>query len=159
MTISLSSARILETVHALAAYEVLTASPDLRPLLAPLLDRERPEAVAILVRNAFASAMLELLPVVETCDFGDDDPSAPLPELFTVNLRFHSGLSGGSLSLLRRNFEQLLAMLVMESALLACGDAGAASAARFATRGERSRDAIRSALHSARGPFVRNPYG
>ena len=64
MHFSLSTAVITDTIHALAAFESLSAADkSTRLLLRPLLDRERTGLLRLMVKNAFAGIILHLLPM------------------------------------------------------------------------------------------------
>lgn len=157
MTFSLSTSRITATVHALAALEMLTATDSTRLLLSPLLDRERPEALAQLILDSFASTLLEILPYVESSCLDTASAAFPeLPELLRLDLRIPSGQGSGASAVILRSLEQAVTSGVLESALLAGSPAGSAAADRFATRRAASLATLLTTLRTPAAPFIRN---
>lgn len=65
MLYSLSASVIADTIHALAAMELLRSDPesDLSALLSPLIDPERRPQLMLMVRNAFAELMIDASPL------------------------------------------------------------------------------------------------
>lgn len=146
MTFSLSLSSISDSVCALAAFEMLTATPDQRLLLAPLLDRGRAEPLLTIIRSSFAATVLELLPFVSDMAGMDDDGESGL---LSLDIRLPASVPA---TLLRRQLERAVAMHVLESSLLATSPA---LAEKFASSRREAVSTIRSALTI---PFVRKPY-
>lgn len=154
--ITISTSRILDSVHALAALEMLTASESTRLLLAPLLDRGRRSLLAPLVLDSFASALLEILPYVESTGLGGEEDPSELPELLRIDLRLPRTPASATATLVRRNLEIAVTFGVLETALL--GSAPTSSVAgKFASRRAASIATLLSALHSSAVPPVRTP--
>ena len=79
MHFSLSTAVITDTIHALAAFESLSAADEsTRLLLRPLLDRERTGLLRLMVKNAFAGIILHLLPYVDDAELDNELPAVDL---------------------------------------------------------------------------------
>ncbi|MDE6430717.1 MAG: hypothetical protein K2K65_06070 [Duncaniella sp.] len=156
MIFSLSTDVIADIVHAYAALELLSADADGegRRLLTPLLDRERPEPMCNLIKDAFAATVLDLLPYVEDMAFGETTDG-----LLRIDLRLPPSFPASHSSLLRRRIEHLIAMRVLDSALAAVAVDIPAVAAVFAERHREAREAVVSALRSAPGVFVRSRFG
>ncbi len=129
MTISLSTDVILDTVHATAALETVTAeTEDVRLLFEPLLSRSARGPVMLMVKNAFAEMLLEILPAVKWCNLDnetgmdgpghEDGESALLLEFEVADDMLPEG-SGG---VVRRNLENAVGMRVIANHALAGGD-------------------------------------
>lgn len=145
MTFSLSVSSICNSVRAVAAIEMLTASSSDRLQLAPLLDRERPDILRTMIRTAFSSTVIDIIPFVSDMSGADDEES----ELLSLDLRLPRSVAGRPL---RRQLEQIIARHVLESWLLPVSPA---LAEKFAS----SRRALLATLLSALiSPFVRKPY-
>lgn len=156
MILSLSTDVIADIIHAYAALELLSAAEggEGRRLLTPLLDRERPEALDNLVRDAFAATVLDILPYVA-------DVSLPAAEgpLLTIDLRLPASLSGSLVTALRRKIEHLIAMRVLDSAIAASAATLPGLSTVFAERHREARGAVLAALRPMPAPFVRTRFG
>lgn len=183
MNFTLSMEAIAETVQALAAFDVLyTSSPSLSseksPVetsrFAPLLDPDRRDLLQLAVKDSFAEIVLLLLPYVETVDFGDDaaaittPSSSPSPSSggldessdhsMSVGLRVPPTISQTVALLIRRRFEQAVAMRILANvAATVGGDSGSKGASDddFSARSRNAVDALIAALRSPFRPRVR----
>ena len=159
MTFSLSFGRLTETVHALAALEMLTAPDSYRLILAPLFDRERPEALGRLILDSFASLLLEILPYVESADtdtlsaLGSYAPALS-SGLFSLDLRLPAGCREAASGVILRNLELAVAAGVLESAFLA--DTASDLAEKFAASRSAAVATLLATLQTPPAPFVRN---
>ena len=118
MLYSLSISTIADTIHALAAMELLRAGEDEKTLLSPLLDAERSELLSQMIKTAFAEISLTLLPYVE--DIATDNESLDL------SLRTPVFAFDGIHLVLRRKIEAAVAYKVIQTYILS-----AASSADF----------------------------
>ena len=75
MLYSLSTQVIADTVHALVALELLSASEPTRTALSPLLDPERRGMLTLMIKNAFAETVLDLMPYVDDADLDGEKPA------------------------------------------------------------------------------------
>lgn len=75
----LSTDVIADTIHALAALQILSEPDDSDTPPSPLLDPERRGQLLLMIRNAFADLVLQLIPYVEDADLDAETPSAPPP--------------------------------------------------------------------------------
>lgn len=176
MLYSLSTVVISDTVHALAAMESLRAAGKSSSLFAPLLDPARAGLLAIMVRNAFAETVLDLLPYVvdsslgsETADVGPgaqavDEDCADL--LLRIELRVPPDFTSGMHGLVRRHLENAVVNRVLQTHLLSlasdsvlrgvvspsslAGDFGACASSALAS--------LRRILSGPCRPFVRKPF-
>ncbi len=159
MTFSLSLGRLTETVHALAALEMLTAPASPRLNLAPLYARARPAAHGRLNLDTNASHQLQILPYVESADTDTlsalgSDASALSSRLFSLDLRLPAGCGDAASGVILRNLELSVAAGVLESAFLA----GTASdlAEQFAASRSAAVATLLATLQTPPAPFVRN---
>lgn len=182
MNFTLSTAAVVETVQALAAFDVLyTSSPSLSSDKSPvetsrfasLLDPDRRDLLHLAVKDSFAEIVLLLLPYVETVDFGGDDEAEAAATTTTspssssasdvdessdhsmrVGLRVPPTISRSVALLIRRRFEQAVAMRVLANvaATVGGGDSGSkcSSDDDFSAR---SRDAVDALIAALRSPF------
>lgn len=182
MNFTLSTAAVVETVQALAAFDVLyTSSPSLSSDKSPvetsrfasLLDPDRRDLLHLAVKDSFAEIVLLLLPYVETVDFGGDDEAEAAATTTTspssssasdvdessdhsmrVGLRVPPTISRSVALLIRRRFEQAVAMRVLANvaATVGGGDSGSKGSSDddFSAR---SRDAVDALIAALRSPF------
>lgn len=167
MQFSLSTAVITDTIHALAALEALSATDgETRLLLAPLLDRERPGPLRLMVKNAFAEIILRLLPYVGDVELDGESPDS-LPGhqsatdgsdiLLKVSLKIPAGAAPSLSSAVRRNLELAVVYRTLASALLATRSSVAGSLiSSFSARSAEAVAAVLSVLRSPSRPFVRS---
>lgn len=170
MLYSLSTQVIADTVHALVALELLSAPAGKKTLLAPLLDPARGGVLALMISNAFAETVLDLLPWVDDAELDGERPdTAPLPQtsvdggdhLLRVALRVPSSGSAGEgrkgiHGIIRRHLENLVVLRVIHTALLAGGTAeGAEAAASFASKIRERISALTTLLRTPAVPFIR----
>lgn len=175
MNFTLSTAAVVETVQALAAFDVLyTSSPSLSSDKSPvetsrfasLLDPDRRDLLQLAVKDSFAEIVLLFLPYVETVDFGGDDKAAitspsssssdgdgSSDSSMSVGLRVPPTISRSVALLIRRRFEQAVAMRVLANvAATVVGDSGSKDSSDddFSAR---SRDAVDALIAALRSPF------
>lgn len=151
MIISISPLAIAATVRAIAALEMLTATESDRLLLAPLLERERPEPLTMIITDAIASMLLEILPYVDDTGLSEHSGDAPV----TVSLRVPYA-PDGSASLIRRRMEHLATLRVLETVFLSVApQSGIAD--KFTSRAEIELSSLLSLLQSPVAPFTRRP--
>lgn len=105
MLYSLSIPSVRRSIHAAAAIEVLS-DPDAKSRLAPLLGPGRDEVTDVLIRDAFASLLLGLLPHIEDAVLDDET-------LLKVSLRTPADLPAGVHGSVCRALETYLAGTVM----------------------------------------------
>lgn len=128
MLYSLSCNVIADTVHALAALEVLGGAAGGLSKLPPLLDPDRRGQLRLLIRNSFAETVMSLLPFVEDAEIDSEKAASaiahqePAPDgadpLMQISLRLPASLpvSDGSASfhgLLRRRLETAVVKRVL----------------------------------------------
>lgn len=165
MLFSFSIEVVTDIIHAKAALELLSVTDEeTRTLLAPLLDRERPEPLGILIENTFAEIILELLPYI--------NPEGALPELSTpsgsalmqLDLRLPSSFPCELARTLRRHIEACIADRVLADALsvLIIPKLAAVTLSTLQTMISSARErheavmrSILSILHCIPAPFVR----
>ena len=75
MLYSLSTQVIADTVHALVALELLSASEPTRTALSPLLSPERRGMLTLMIKNAFSETVLDLIPYVDDADLDGEKPA------------------------------------------------------------------------------------
>lgn len=169
MHFSLSTAVITDTIHALAAFESLSAADEsTRLLLRPLLDRERTGLLRLMVKNAFAGIILHLLPYVDDAELDNELPAVDpghqsvaeeADTLLGIDLRLPAGVSGQLGSLLRRNLELAVACRVLADSVASSSthsDAASVLASSFTARSESAVAAMLSALRTPARPFLRS---
>lgn len=170
MLYSLSTQVIADTVHALVALELLSAPAGKKTLLAPLLDLARSGVLRLMISNAFAETVLDLLPWVDDAELdGERADTAPLPQspvdggdhLLRVALRVpSSGTAGegrkGIHGIIRRHLENLVVLRVIHTTLLAGGSAeGSEAAAPFSSKIRGHLSALTTILRTPATPFIR----
>lgn len=170
MLYSLSASVIADTIHALAAMELLRSDPesDLSALLSPLIDPERRPQLMLMVRNAFAELMIDLLPFVDNASLDAEDAvcnaagqsSADVSDpLMQVDLRTPSGLTSSFHGLLRRKLELSVVYGVLSACVPSLASAESSSASLFATSvvdmARSSRQALLDMLARVPAPFLR----
>lgn len=148
----------MDLIHAYAALELLSLDPDgeLRALLTPLLDRDRPEPLRLMVQSSFAQAVLRLMPCVRDGDIDD-------PDMLQLDLNLPVSFPSSLATALRRQLELAIAMDVLDNAvtvtllphLTDLVTAVTEVAGRFRARREEAMDAIVSSLRTPFSPFVR----
>lgn len=174
MNFTLSTAAVVETVQALAAFDVLyTSSPSLSSDKSPvetsrfasLLDPDRRDLLQLAVKDSFAEIVLLLLPYVETVDFGGDNEAATTsPSLssdgdgssdssMSVGLRVPPTISQSVALLIRRRFEQAVAMRVLANVAATVGGDSGSKDSSDDDFSARSRDAVDALIAALRSPF------
>lgn len=176
MNFTLSTAAVVETVQALAAFDVLyNSSPSLSSEKSPvetsrfasLLDPDRRDLLHSAVKDSFAEIVLLLLPYVETVDFGVDDETASTSSSsssssdgdessdrsMSVGLRVPPRISPSVALLIRRRFEQAVAMRVLANVAATVGGDGGSKASSDDDFSARSRDAVDALIAALRSPF------
>lgn len=122
--ISLDIKSVTDEVFALTALRaaVTGGSPDTFP---PLLTRDNLPSLRVLVRGAFATLVTRLMPFVASASTDSGNPSAARPyddrEPVTLEIDFGertASLAAGTLLVLKRYLEHLLALSVLEKAYL-----------------------------------------
>lgn len=101
---------IARTIQALAAVRLLALPDEERPLLSPLLDKERQELLAMLVKNAFAEAAMGLGPLVTDVSFDDETDG---DDMFSITLVVPVGFTATRHGVVRRALEQLIAFTAL----------------------------------------------
>ncbi len=159
MHFSLSTAVITDTIHALAAFESLSAADkSTRLLLRPLLDRERTGLLRLMVKNAFAGIILHLLPYVDDAELDNELPAVDpghqssaeeADTLLGIDLRLPAGVSG-QLGVACRVLADSVASSSTHS------DAASELASSFTARSESAVAAMLSALRTPARPFLRS---
>lgn len=169
MLYSLSNSVILDTVHALAAMEMLGAGEETETILAPLLDPERRAPLALMIKNAFAELVVELLPYVDSAaldsetavsDPGHHEADRTADSLMQIALRTPQTLPSGAHGLVRRQLELAVVYRTMELAVLSAGSTCGNTAAttlisNFNASVETAKTTLRTLLTSAVQPFIR----
>ncbi|MCM1077059.1 MAG: hypothetical protein NC411_06840 [Bacteroides sp.] len=160
MLISLSPSAIVDIIHAYAALELLSVNDDdeSRLLLAPLLDREHPEPLRLLVENSFAETILTLIPYVDDIDMPTECDEASGERLLQLNLRIPDSFSPSLITLMRRRLELVVAMNVLASALTVSSSATPALATVFSEHHNQALTSLLSLLRTPSRPFVRRPF-
>lgn len=175
MNFTLSTAAVVETVQALAAFDVLyTSSPSLSSDKSPvetsrfasLLDPDRRDLLQLAVKDSFAEIVLLLLPYVETVDFGGDDKAAitspsssssdgdgSSDSSMSVGLRVPPTISRSVALLIRRRFEQAVAMRVLANVAATVGGDSGSKDSSDDDFSARSRDAVDALIAALRSPF------
>lgn len=177
MNFTLSTAAVVETVQALAAFDVLyTSSPSLSSDKSPvetsrfasLLDPDRRDLLQLAVKDSFAEIVLLLLPYVETVDFGGDDEAATTSpsssssssdgdgssdSSMSVGLRVPPTISQSVALLIRRRFEQAVAMRVLANVAATVGGDSGSKDSSDDDFSARSRDAVDALIAALRSPF------
>ena len=153
MTYTLSLNAILDTMYALAAlHQLSTDRPE------PLLDPDRSGAVRLLIKNAFATVCLSLIPHVIDCRWpgdNDDDPTPAIDNsdlLLSITLATSPRLPDSMHSIVRRNIEQAIAHHALSQAIMATGDTTAAQTTHGIAVGHL--DAVSSALDLDILPYI-----
>lgn len=174
MNFTLSTAAVVETVQALAAFDVLyTSSPSLSSDKSPvetsrfasLLDPDRRDLLQLAVKDSFAEIVLLLLPYVETVDFGGDNEAATTSpssssdgdgssdSSMSVGLRVPPTISQSVALLIRRRFEQAVAMRVLANVAATVGGDSGSKDSSDDDFSARSRDAVDALIAALRSPF------
>lgn len=173
MNFTLSTAAVVETVQALAAFDVLyNSSPSLSSEKSPvetsrfasLLDPDRRDLLHSAVKDSFAEIVLLLLPYVETVDFGGDDETATTSSSssdgdessdrsMSVGLRVPPRISPSVALLIRRRFEQAVAMRVLANVAVTVGGDSGSKGSSDDDFSARSRDAVDALIAALRSPF------
>ncbi len=171
MLYSLSTDVIIDTIHALAAMQMLSSSVDERKILAPLLDNDRRGTLVLLVKNAFAETMLDILPYVENADLdgeipsespGHQPPDDGADHLLQIELRVDKTgvvVRPSVHGLVRRGLESVIVMRVLESvALAASGNGASALSACFGAKTREAISSLLSVLSAPGAPLMRKPF-
>lgn len=174
MNFTLSTAAVVETVQALAAFDVLyNSSPSLSSEKSPvdtsrfasLLDPDRRDLLQLAVKDSFAEIVLLLLPYVETVDLGGDDETATAAtssssdgdessdNSMSVGLRVPPRISPSVALLIRRRFEQAVAMRVLANVAATVGGDSGSNGSSSDDFSARSRDAVDALIAALRSPF------
>lgn len=169
MLYSLSTQVIADTVHALVALELLSASADEKTSLSPLIDPARRGILTLMIKNAFAETVLVLLPYVDDAELDGERPDlspAAHPaddsadHLMQITLKVPQAAGGGRQTgihgLIRRHLEMAVVLRVIHTSLVAAGDsAGLVRAAPFAVKLQQQLAALSALLRAPAAPFVR----
>lgn len=171
MLYSLSTRVIADTVQAHVALELLAAPAEVRPLLSPLLDPSRRGLLTLMVKNAFAEIVLDLLPYVDDAELDAEDartsPGAhpaddSADHLLQITLRTPVGGPKGLSGVIRRHLEMMVVLRVIHSALLTAASSAAnpsalsAMTAAIAARLDRRKtDLVTHLSGQLASPFVR----
>lgn len=172
MLYSLSTQVIADTVHALVALELLSASEPTRTALSPLLDPERRGMLTLMIKNAFAETVLDLMPYVDDADLDGEKPAVSPGEhpaddsadhLMQIVLRVPATPGGerpaGIHGLIRRQLDMTVVSRVIHTALLAAGGASACElAGAYASKLRTALDSLTALLRAPATPFVRQRF-
>ncbi|MDE5689157.1 MAG: hypothetical protein K2I38_00470 [Duncaniella sp.] len=172
MLYSLSTQVIADTVHALVALELLSASQPARSTLSPRLDPARRGVLTLMIKNAFAETVLDLLPYVDDADLDGEKPAASPGEhpaddsadhLMKIALRVPAAPGGerpaGIHGLIRRQLEMTVVSRVIHTALLAAGGSLACDiAGAYASKLATALDSLTALLRAPATPFVRQRF-
>ncbi len=161
----LSTDVIADTIHALAAMQLLSAPPDEPRTPSPLLDPERLGQLHLLIRNAFAETILALFPFVEDAELDDENPSTPPPHqepipaepipMLKISLRLPASVAGGENfhGVLRRRLELAVAKRVLAAVATTPGERDTAL-----EEGQHADPIITSMLTPPLSPLPRHSY-
>ena len=159
MLFALSSDAIIDLIHAHAALELLSVSPDseIRTLLTPILDREHPEPLELMVKSSFAQAALRLMPCVSDGSLSD-------PSMLRLDLNLPRSFPSSLVTALRRQLELAVAMDVLDAVvtvsllpnLTVSATLAVEMAGRFRERRDEAMGSILSSLRTPCRPFVRH---
>lgn len=165
MLYSLSTSVIMDTIQAMAAFQIMSASDERKSLLSPLLRSGSRGQLKPVVKNAFAETVLSILPYVKECSLdgetaGDDpghqESSDESDLLLTLELsplktdRDHAGAA------LRRTIEHIVAMKSMKLWMLSAGDLDASRS--YETLAETALTGLLAALRPAPRPHLRDNF-
>lgn len=162
MTYSLSTSVIIDTIRSTAAFQIMSASDDRKPLFASLMRDEVRGQLKIMVKNAFAETVLRLLPHVSGCtldgesaneDPGSQDTLDTSDMILRVTLPPPAGGRDYAGAAVRRQLEQTVVLQAMRLWALAGGDHVAAEA--YSTLASSALDTLLCSLATSPRPFLR----
>jgi len=156
--LTLNVTSITDEIFALTALRNAISPGDTPP---SILTRDHLPALRMLVRPAFAAMVTELFPYVRDASVEEGNPSASLPysqsEPVEMALDFMEGaaaLSNGTMIVLKRYLEHLLALDILRRVYLPID---AATAASHATESSELLMTVREMLSPEPSPVIRPP--
>lgn len=140
MLYSLSLNVIVDTIHALAAMEMLRVGEEAKALLSPLLDTERRGPLRLMIKNAFTEIVLALMAFVDDASLdsetasgspGHQEADDDSDMLLQLSLRTPTKVNSTFHGLFRRKIELAVVYRVLETyALTASSSPEGCSAAK-----------------------------